>query len=302
VELVKQGDLEGAATEFESAHRISPHPAVLYNLGQTYVSLGRPLEAVRAFKRYLAEAQQLSPMRRQEVTELVALHERRIGSLMVTLQPVDAELVLDGKGLSPEVMTSAFDIAAGAHVVLAQKDGFEPATINVVVRPRETAEVRLELQPLKTAPSPPPEVAPLTRATVVDVEEKPARADRARPVTENRGRRRTYAYAGASLGVALCAVGGVLYAVNSKRYDEYAGDSRELSYELSSRPASQRDYQRIRRLSSEAAAIQRIDYLALSSGLVGVALLGSATLLYFSAGPQGDGGQGAMLRVEGSLW
>jgi hypothetical protein len=401
VELAKQGDLENAASEFEAAHRVSPHPAVLYNLGQTYASLGRPVEAVMTLKRYLAEAAEVTPARRQEVMDQIAFHEKRIGKLVVSATPPDLQLSVDGRPTSIEG-SAGLDVAAGSHVLMARKEGYEPATVVSSVRPRETTEVSIELQALTDSsaawleiscavrdavtyidgklvgrtpwnkpirvdagrhvltfsrvgyegPPTPVDVRghvratcqlepstrlvetlgarlrvsgaprdarmtvdgkpyrgqllppghhrlqvdspgyqswsaalslPSGRTTVVDVVLAPTPAQRRLMADEARAKRRTFAYVGGGIGAVLCGLAGVMYAVNVESYRAYSADSERLSRDLSRDAASPTELNRVGSLASRAAAIERMDYLALTTGLAGVALLGSSVALYFSA-------------------
>src|SRR4051794_1081194 len=73
----EQGNLSAALVEFEAAYTISPHFSVLYNIGQARSTLGRPVEAVAAFERYLADGgQQITPSRRQEVEALLLANRK----------------------------------------------------------------------------------------------------------------------------------------------------------------------------------------------------------------------------------
>ena len=48
--LAQQGSLEAAIAEFKQAYALSPHPSVLYNLGQAYAASGRAVEAVQTLR------------------------------------------------------------------------------------------------------------------------------------------------------------------------------------------------------------------------------------------------------------
>jgi hypothetical protein len=422
LELAKQGDLESAASEFEAAHALVPHPAVLYNLGQTYASLGRPVDAVRTLERYLAEAAQLPTARRQEVMELIAFHEKRIGQLVVSLQPADAELLLDGKPVPVASIKAPVELAVGTHTLLARKQGYLPIALSELVRSRQTTEVSIVLdrvsvkerawlditcpvadtaihidgqlagrtplqrplaiepgehevafsrfgydsspvtidtrrtstlacnlarrarlsqanagrlriagapphaevlvdgQPYLAALLPPgphtvsvvsPGHRPWTgtvnlqqgQTTLLDVDLAPTRAERLRIAEAARSQRRTYAYLGAGVGAALCSVAGVIYVANLERYEDYSTESQRISRQLSGRPASAAELRQLGELSNDAAAIERMDYVALSTGLVGLALFGSSVALYVSS-TSSDAPMisGATLSLRGAVW
>ncbi|PID38314.1 MAG: hypothetical protein CSB49_06230 [Proteobacteria bacterium] len=64
--LFKQGKFEQAAVELEKAYRLSPHPALLRYLGQTYYKANKPKKALEHFERYLAQAPQAPDRARTE--------------------------------------------------------------------------------------------------------------------------------------------------------------------------------------------------------------------------------------------
>ena len=61
-----------ALIEFTEAYRLSPHFAVLYNIGQCYDRLDQPSRAIEALSRYLGEGRYLvPPERRRAVAEQI---------------------------------------------------------------------------------------------------------------------------------------------------------------------------------------------------------------------------------------
>ncbi len=155
LQRAQEGDLDGAATEFEAANRMRPHYSVLYNLGQTYAALGRPVDAVRVLRRYLSDAPKDLPVgRRQEVEALLAFHQRRIGKLMLTVQPADADVLVDGRPLASAARAEPIELSAGAHTVVAMKAGFTPSVLTPQVEPQQTHEAHITLAPLSVPGSP----------------------------------------------------------------------------------------------------------------------------------------------------
>jgi len=79
VELANQGAYQAALEQFNDAYAISPHFAVLYNIGQAQIALGHPLEAIAALSKYLRDgAEQVPPSRRQQVQAQLSLLDARI--------------------------------------------------------------------------------------------------------------------------------------------------------------------------------------------------------------------------------
>src|SRR5262249_52352581 len=127
VTLANNGDLAQAVEAFQNAYRASPHHAALYNLGQAYVGLGRPVEAVETFQRYLQEGGTKSaPERRREVEALLLRQRERIGFIELTVSPEDAEVFVDGKSLGLGPLPKALPLVTGQHVVAARKESYSP--------------------------------------------------------------------------------------------------------------------------------------------------------------------------------
>lgn len=142
------GDLSGAAEHFEHALSQGKNPIVLYNLGQTYSSLGRPVQAERVLREYLEHDSALprDAERRAEVEALLRFNEARVGELVVAADPPDAAFEIDGRALTSD-SAGILRLAAGVHVVVARRAGYHPTTASVEVKARERSEIRLVLPP-----------------------------------------------------------------------------------------------------------------------------------------------------------
>jgi len=77
--LAHAGRYSEAIVEFEQAYQLSPHFAVLFNVGQAYAASGQPSQASRAMRRYLVEGgAQIPADRRKQVEQEIARQEQRI--------------------------------------------------------------------------------------------------------------------------------------------------------------------------------------------------------------------------------
>jgi tetratricopeptide (TPR) repeat protein len=148
VEASRQGDLVLALDHFEKAQALTPNQTVLYNLGQTYSALGRPVEALGVLERYLeADGASGDAARRREVEDLVRRNLARVGMLEVALDPSDASLDIDGVPAKPSG-AGTVRIAAGRHLLTATKVGYRPSVVRVAVKAGEPTRVRLGLEPV----------------------------------------------------------------------------------------------------------------------------------------------------------
>lgn len=70
-----------ALREFTEAYRLSPHFAVLYNIGQCYDLLDEPTRAIEALSRYLGDGRYLvPPVRRRAVAEQISQLAARLSA------------------------------------------------------------------------------------------------------------------------------------------------------------------------------------------------------------------------------
>ncbi|HEX6764511.1 MAG TPA: PEGA domain-containing protein, partial [Polyangiaceae bacterium] len=147
----REGNLESALEHFEKAYAQSPNPIVLYNLGQTYSGLGRAAEATRALRRYIeGDNPPANAKRRAEVEELLRFNERRVGSLVVTLDPADSGLEVDGAPVDRDT-SGKIVLTAGRHVVTAEHAGHRPAMRSIDLHAGEEISVQLSPEPLHAA-------------------------------------------------------------------------------------------------------------------------------------------------------
>ena len=134
VRLGESGSYREAAAEFERAYRLSPHYAVLYNLGQAYMALGQPVEAAEAVQRYLTEgATQVPAARRSEVQAALKQQRARIGSVVIEANVDGAVLLVDGVTVGRSPLPSPLHVARGEHQITAVLDGYraKPRTLTV---------------------------------------------------------------------------------------------------------------------------------------------------------------------------
>ena len=263
LELADKGIYAEAAEEFERAYQIAPRPTVLFNLAQIYVVLGRPIQAIDTFRRYLAQGDpQITAERRAQVEEEIARQASRVGFLVVETDVAGAVIRVDGAPVGTTPLSSPISVEIGVHSVSAAREGFQGAEQSITVAGQETRSVRLMLPP-----SPRP-IDPAATATP-DAVEKP----------RDRWRLAGYAIGGVGLAAAATALG--LYLWNRDRYerwkadDQYLLDNPSLS-DFSARRAAHDDLgQSIRRVSIYDVS------LAIGAG----ALLTTGTVLLVTTQP-----------------
>lgn len=164
---------QDAADEFETAYRISPAFAVLYNIGRVNMALGRSVEAVQAFEKYLGQGAAAIPSdRRKEVTAEIERQRARIGTLTIRTVPASVDLRVDGKLIGKTPLAAPVLVSAGMHTIEALVPGYTPQVRELNVEAMARIELELRLDPvaapetatkpdkLVASPTPQPAVVP----------------------------------------------------------------------------------------------------------------------------------------------
>lgn len=72
VAALKRGDHRAALARFEEAYALVPSPKIHYDFGLAYVGLGRSADALASFERFLAEATDAPPDKRDKAASMIA--------------------------------------------------------------------------------------------------------------------------------------------------------------------------------------------------------------------------------------
>jgi len=155
LEFARNGDFDAAAAQFEKAYRVSPNYAVLYNLGQAYVALGKPVEAVQALEKFLeVGGAAVNPSRRSEVQDLISFNKKRIGFASLLVEPPNAEISIDGRPTAKGTAREHVALSTGTHSVTATAEGYLPFIGTLEVTREKTATLTVALQAVEpVAPS-----------------------------------------------------------------------------------------------------------------------------------------------------
>jgi hypothetical protein len=218
VELVDDGQLEGALVEFQRSYDLTRHFAVLYNIGQVLVSLARPVEAFDAYQRYLAEGRDLIPAaRRIEVENEMLRQKARIATLEIHGLPLGATVRVDGKEIGRAPIATPLRVAVGKHSITAAADGYDAAATEISVAGEDHRAVSLTLTksavPVAPPAAPPAYVAPPAPAVVAT----PAATPLAKPPMS---KLRIAGIVGAAVGVAGLAAGAAFGIAAKSRHDD----------------------------------------------------------------------------------
>jgi hypothetical protein len=163
VALFKEAKFGEALAEFERAYEIAPHPLVLYNIAGCHRELSQYSEAVRFYKRFLAEGKGKVAKERLTTaqTELDGILAR-IARITVAA-PDGAQLTVDGAELGTMPIDMPLMVAPGEHKIVVRSQGMRDAERTVRVASGDVIDVAMKLVEM---PSKPAEAGPVASGDV----------------------------------------------------------------------------------------------------------------------------------------
>jgi hypothetical protein len=245
----RDGAYAESIAEFTRAYQISPHFAVMFNLGQAYMALGKPVSAVEALTRYLGDGgQRVPPARRKQVQADIAKQETLIATVTLSCNLTGAVVSIDGVRIGVTPLPAPLLLDNGAHVFAATAASQPPweQQMRLVGKQQTTVEIRFAQTPLPVGAAPAMPIralaAPVARTTPGAANPSPASVQLApvqsmafdtpgtatatpkpgpsntespvadlvsSPASNTPGSRRTIAYAVGGMGVGALVVGAV---------------------------------------------------------------------------------------------
>ncbi|HKU44765.1 MAG TPA: PEGA domain-containing protein [Polyangiales bacterium] len=167
VDAYDRGVYYEALQAFQEAYQLRPHPSVRVNIANCYDKLDRPAEAIQAFEQFLGSGAG-SQQQQREVQDALDKLRKRVGRLVLRVQPDGARVVIDNAEERRAPLPDSVLLKAGRHQVSASLDGHETALRVIDIQAEATTELlitlpRLDAPPLAAAapaPAPPPAAAP----------------------------------------------------------------------------------------------------------------------------------------------
>jgi len=208
--LYEKGALLPALEKFNEAYTEFPSPKLLFNIGQTSRDLGRFVDAMVAFERFLDEDPEAPPDMIDEAKKSIAELQSKLGKLRIQCSKAGAEVSVDGKPVGVSPITQPIWAAQGNHQVTARLPDTIPAVEDVEVNPGWVHTVVMTLQPLVEAPPivvvPKPEekARPSAAAEIQRHRSSSKKAVRDEP---SGGRRWTWVAAGSAVAFGGAAIG-----------------------------------------------------------------------------------------------
>ena len=162
VTLYAEADYRAALVEFRRAYAISPHTAVLYNVGEAQYQLQDYAAALTTFERYLAESTP-SDTRHSEVETTVEVLRSRVGHVSIVTLPAGADVTIDDQAIGRTPLERPVLVSIGHRKLVASMPGRQPVTRYVDVATDDNVAVTMPLPDAAVAvaaPSAPTKAVP----------------------------------------------------------------------------------------------------------------------------------------------
>ena len=125
IKLYQDTNYAGALAEFEAAYAAKPGAGSLQNVALSQKALFRYREAASTLTQLLAtHASELSAGEQTAVRDAITELNGLVGSIVVTVDPADAKVTLDGRPVSPSEMHAGIDLNVGEHSLVADLPGY----------------------------------------------------------------------------------------------------------------------------------------------------------------------------------
>jgi hypothetical protein len=231
VQFFDNKEYERARLAFVQAYALKPHPAILLNMAQSEIRSGHEASAATHFAQYLREHVEATEEQRQAAREGLETAKASIAVVNLTVEPSDAEILVDGKTVGRSPLNDPLYLSPGEHTIVAQKGG-ETARRRLTVEAGGEINERLTIG-AAPARAPAAATAPGEEADEVSEAEEGGVAIDSQDLEDRRQPfiawfvETPLAWVGA--GLTLAAVGsGTVLAITAKNYyqsaDGIAGD------------------------------------------------------------------------------
>ena len=125
IRLYQDTNYPGALAEFEAAYAAKPSPSSLQNVALCQKALFRYREAAATLTQLLdTQGSELSEGERKAVADAITELDGLVGSIVVTVEPSDAKVTLDGRVMAASELRAGVDVNVGEHEVVADEPGY----------------------------------------------------------------------------------------------------------------------------------------------------------------------------------
>jgi tetratricopeptide (TPR) repeat protein len=271
VALATAGAYEQALAEFTLAYELVPHYAVLYNVGQTYLELGRTVKAVESLEHYLRlGAASIPPERRREVEGELAALSAELAAVQLTVDEEGAQISVDGEPIGRAPLSNPLRVSAGRHTLAALSASGRRVEHTLELSRGETRPIALRFRQPETNP-------PVFGFVTVN-----SAPPRTAPETTDSTTQRTFGYALGALGLGLGGAALAHWRWNDGRYEDW--QSAYADYGRNPAPAKSE----LDAVNAQADSVERASAVTVSLGIAALLSLGTGVVLLVTDSSDSD--------------
>ncbi|MBI5490286.1 MAG: PEGA domain-containing protein [Deltaproteobacteria bacterium] len=147
VDAYETGDFVTALREFRRAYELRPTAGLRYNLGAALYKTGQLVEARTELTQYLSQSDpgRITPERRREVDELLALIDGAVGLVELSAVVDGAQVTVDGLPAGTTPLADPLAMLPGSHDLGVEAAGYEPYRVQVTVSAGERRQLAATL-------------------------------------------------------------------------------------------------------------------------------------------------------------
>jgi hypothetical protein len=147
-ERLDKGQYEQALDKFRQAYERFPSPKLFFGEGQALAGLGRNVEALSTFQRFLAEARDAGPEHQAEARQQLELLLQKVGRIQVRCNREGALVRVDGKEQGTTPLPGPIVVEPGEHKLHLEWEGeYKASVLAVVAGATLPADVTFEPKP-----------------------------------------------------------------------------------------------------------------------------------------------------------
>ena len=119
-QLYERGATAAALDKFQRAYAEFPSPKLLFNIGQCNRDLGRSVDAMNAFERFVSDSVDAPVAMMAEAKRSMAELRNSVGSLTIKCGVRGANIGVDGKSVGSSPLLGSLWVMPGTHLVTAR--------------------------------------------------------------------------------------------------------------------------------------------------------------------------------------
>jgi hypothetical protein len=171
VSAYKDGNFERALQAFEEAYQLRPHPTVLVNIAGCYDQMGKPIDAIYRYEKFLKETKGETPQRREVKKTLEQLYQK-IGTITLNVVPDGSKVQVDRAETKVSPIVEPIHLTIGKHTLTVSREGYGRVERDIDVVEGDKREIWITLDKRLDAADPVVPIAPPTE-TAANEQEQP---------------------------------------------------------------------------------------------------------------------------------